>query len=135
MFVETAPVPAATTFANVSLTPAAEKSTVDASVASAIAAPRAAVAASLTVIVNVLVPVSLAVDVKLASCSAVPLMVADTVPALDPIIVFKVETPVDPESVSEIASVPLFDTVCPAKPAACVDVKVSTTEELTVKFP
>ena len=127
--------PASVRLANVSLTPAAEKSTVEASVASAIAAPSAAVAASLTVIVNVLVPASATEEFKEDSCAAVPLIDADSVPPSAAVSVFRVVTPALPDKASEMARVPLFDKVFPAKASAWVDVSVNVLVAATVKLP
>ena len=79
-FALTAPLPAR--LANESLTPAAEKSTVEAFVAAAIAAPCAAVTASSTVIVSAFVAAEDPFAVKLASSAAFPSIVAVTVPVV-----------------------------------------------------
>ena len=80
MFAETA-VPS-TTAPKLSVIPPAEKSTVAAFVASAIAAPDAAVAVSFTVMVSAFVAFDAASDVKPSRSAELPSIVAVTVPVV-----------------------------------------------------
>ena len=80
MFAETA-VPS-TTAPKLSVIPPAEKSTVAAFVASAIAAPDAAVAVSFTVMVSAFVAFDAASDVKPSRSAELPFTVAVTVPVV-----------------------------------------------------
>ena len=68
--------------ANVSLTPAAEKSTVETFVVATIKAPSAAVTTSSTTIVRTFVATEEALAVMVASCAASPSIVAVTVPVV-----------------------------------------------------